>query len=382
MMGTFRTCTSMAQTINSLEAGEAKNALYGVVQTTISAVAVAGTIFAHPVGMLVSTTHDLFIEVCQLIHHLQNNNPKEALNSCLSLFNNALYLSLFMYGGLELSILSLVGQILLGLYHARNEYQSGHWLEAAGHMGMALVRAKELLPQVNAFDKPSSAPSQDKAADSAVPQTNAPNPKILSEQIKEYENNSGGWPSLHYAILMNDEEAAQHFLQTRPEQATMLTPSLPIMKFQMGANPKNDRDNVWGTESGISAIELAIRHRCTTQFVKQLLTLGADFKAVRKEYYGSVRDIWESKTKYVYGKNKLVDFLGNDEHYQLFTPIYWAIINKNKALIDLLISKGCSLNDLAYKRREFIREYRGRELFCDTIQEQYTVQQLLEKIGS
>jgi ankyrin repeat protein len=436
MLGAFRTCTSIAQTINSLGDGDIKNASYGLVQTTISAVAVAGTIFAHPAGMLISTTHDLLIETCQLIHHLQNKNQKEALNSCLNLFNNALYLSLFMYGGLELSILSLAGQILLGMYHAQNEYRSGHWLEAAGHVGMAAVRSNQLLVQVHALrislamqepknqdgrkstrsrtktaearnkphrernktaqnktaraaasphntpptsasnDKPVSSPSQEKAADSAAPQTNAPIPKTLSERVKEYESNSEGWPSLHYAIHMNDEEAAQHFINTKHELAQMSTPSIPIMKFQMGKNADKDRDNRWGTESGISSIELAIRHRCTTSFVERLLASGADFKGVRKEYYGDIRDTWESTTTYVHEKNKLAHFFGNAEEYQLFTPIYWAIVNKDKALFDLLISKGCSLNDLAYMKRALNRG-------TSRIEEvQYTAQQLLEKIGS
>lgn len=435
VLGTFRACTSIAQAINSLGKGDIKNASYGLLRTTISAAAVAGTIFAHPVGMLLSTTNDLLIETCQLIHHLQNKNQKEALNSCLNLFNNALYLSLFMYGGLELSILSLAGQILLGLYHARNEYLSGHWLEAAGHIGMALVRSNQLLSQVHALrislaikepknqdrrnsthlrkettearnkphrdrnrnkramlavtsqntsparapnDKPVSTPSQDKAADSAAPQIDVPSPKTLSERIKEYESNSKGWPSLHYAIHMNDEEAAQHFINIKPEQAKMSTPSIPIMSAQMGSNAAKDCDHRKDIESGISAIELAIRHRCTTSFVEQLIALGADFKGVRKEYYGDMRETWESSTTWIREKNKLVNWWGDahSSHYQLFTPIYWAIVNKDKPLFDLLISKGCSPNDLAYKKRELLRAS------CRIEEAQYTVQQLLEKSGS
>lgn len=439
-LGTLRTCTSIAQTIDSLGKGDIKNVCYGLLQTTISAAAIAGTIFAHPAGMLISTTHDLLIETCQLIHHLQNNKPKEALNSCLNLFNNALYLSLFMYGGLELSILSLAGQILLGLYHAHNEYRSGRWLEAAGHIGMAAVRSNQLLSQAHALRlslamqesknqderkstrsrakttetrtksrrenrnktaKPAAspqntssasgpnnmpaptpyrtkvakpaAPSQDKATESAPPQTNAPTPKTLPERIKEYESNSKGWPVLHYAIHRDDEEAAQYVINTKPEQAKLLTPDLPIMQFHDGGNADKDFDYKIGDEQGISAVELAARQNFSSNFVSKLIDLGADFRQGRKDYLGTVRDNWESKTGYVKEKNKLASFFGRSEEYQLFTPIYWAINHGNEELVDLFISKGSNLNDLAYAKRSMDRGS------CRIVEEQYTAQQLQKK---
>jgi len=58
-----------------------------------------------------------------------------------------LYLSLFLHGGLELAIASLAAQILLGLYNSRAEFMKGNYIEAVGHIGMALVRGNQLAGQ-------------------------------------------------------------------------------------------------------------------------------------------------------------------------------------------------------------------------------------------
>jgi ankyrin repeat protein len=221
-----------------------------------------------------------------------------------------------------------------------------------------------------------AAPSQDKATESAAPQTIAPTLKTLPERIKEYENNSWGWPALHYAIDMKDEEAAQHFINANPEQAKLLTPSLPIMKFHDGGKASKDYDHKIWDEQGISAVELAARQNLSSTLVSKLIDLGAEFKQGRKDYFGMIRDDWESLTGYAKGRNKLSSAFGRSEEYQLFTPIYWAIKNKNKELEDLLISKGSNLNDLAYAKRATERAT------CRIVEEQYTAQQLQKKIGS
>jgi phosphatidylserine/phosphatidylglycerophosphate/cardiolipin synthase-like enzyme len=147
LTGGLRTYTSAAQLLEAIQAGEAKEIAFAMAQTAISVLALAGTIFAHPVGMLISTGNDLILEVVDLIQNLQKGEYEKAAINCLNIINNALYLALFLNGGIELTIVSLALQILIGVYHARGEFLKGNFIEAAGHLGMCLVRGSQIIEQ-------------------------------------------------------------------------------------------------------------------------------------------------------------------------------------------------------------------------------------------
>jgi ankyrin repeat protein len=144
-MGTLRTFSSINQLLGSIQQGNGKDIPYQLLQTTIAAVALGSTIFAHPAGMLITTAQDLMIETISLVGYLQRGEHKKALESCANIVNNALYLALFSHGGLELTIASLTSQIMLGIYHSHGEFQKGNYLEASGHLVMAMIRGKQLV---------------------------------------------------------------------------------------------------------------------------------------------------------------------------------------------------------------------------------------------
>ncbi len=147
-MGGLRSVMCTSNLIESIRSGNCSDIAYMLLQTVIAVIALAGTIFAHPAGMLITTGHDLIIELTHLIHHLYVGEHRKALESCLNIANNALYLVLFLDGGLEMAIASLAVQILVGLSHSMNELQNGRWLEGAGHLLMATVRGNQLSAQV------------------------------------------------------------------------------------------------------------------------------------------------------------------------------------------------------------------------------------------
>lgn len=115
-------------------------------------IAHASSIFAHPMGMIITTGHDLIIDLTKLAKHLQNGNQKEALKCCGSILNNVLYLALFTYGGPELAIASFAIQILLRAHHSCNEFAKGNTLEGIGHLLMAMVRTSQLAGQVHVLN--------------------------------------------------------------------------------------------------------------------------------------------------------------------------------------------------------------------------------------
>lgn len=147
-MGALRTWTCATQLYECIQSGNTESIPYALLQTFIAVVALAGTIFAHPLGMLITTGHDIIVEVAHLIEHLNNGEYQKAMESCLSIMNNALYFAMFLDGGLELAIASLAMQILLGLYHSISEFKNGNNLEGVGHLLMAMVRSNQLAGQV------------------------------------------------------------------------------------------------------------------------------------------------------------------------------------------------------------------------------------------
>ena len=147
-MGGLRTFTCVSQLLASIKSGNSEEIPYAMLQTAIAVIALAGTIFAHPLGMLISTAHDLIIETVHLIENLRKGEYQKAMENCFCIINNALYLALFLHGGLELTIASLAIQILIGLYYSQNEFRKGHYIEGVGHLLMSMVRGNQLAGQV------------------------------------------------------------------------------------------------------------------------------------------------------------------------------------------------------------------------------------------
>lgn len=150
--GSIRAYSSITQLLDDIKKGKTKEIPYHLLQSSIAVIALASSIFAHPMGMLITTGHDLIIDLTKLARHLQNGNYKEAFECCGSILNNVLYLALFTYGGPELAIASFALQILLGLNHARHDFAKGNNLEAVGHLLMSMVRASQLAGQVHVLN--------------------------------------------------------------------------------------------------------------------------------------------------------------------------------------------------------------------------------------
>jgi hypothetical protein len=147
-MGTLRAFSNANQLLASIQQGNSRDIPCQLLQTTIAVVALAGTIFAHPAGMLITTGHDIIIETIRLVGYLQRGEHKKALESCANIVNNALYLALFTHGGLDLAIASLGMQVLIGVYHAQEELRAGRYFEAAGYITMSLIRGNQMAQQV------------------------------------------------------------------------------------------------------------------------------------------------------------------------------------------------------------------------------------------
>lgn len=147
-LGGMRTITSFTGLICAAQNGNASDCAYALLQTTIAIIALAGTLLAHPLGMLITTVHDCALDVFALGQNLLAGEYQAAFNSTGSLINNMLYLALFTHGGLEIAIASLSMQILMGLANSIGEYQKGNYLEAGGHFLMGMIRGHQLAGRI------------------------------------------------------------------------------------------------------------------------------------------------------------------------------------------------------------------------------------------
>lgn len=151
-LGAIRCVISTNQLIDAISTGDQVEIGNAMIQTAIAVAALACTIFAHPLGLLITTGQDLLINCTQLFQAIQEQNSQKALEASLHILNNVLYLGLFLSGGqVELMIAVLSMQIVLGLYQSSAEFQKGNYLEGFGHMAMVAVRVNQLHPQIKAL---------------------------------------------------------------------------------------------------------------------------------------------------------------------------------------------------------------------------------------
>ncbi len=121
-------------------------------RTAIAVISLAGTIFAHPLGLLISTSYDVILELYTLSQNVKDGKSAEALQSCLKIVSHILYLSLFVKGSLELALCFFAVQMVTGLLEARHEFAEGRYIATAGHVIMTALRGAQLGCQVQALE--------------------------------------------------------------------------------------------------------------------------------------------------------------------------------------------------------------------------------------
>ncbi|MBX9743666.1 MAG: hypothetical protein K2X08_00460 [Chlamydiales bacterium] len=142
-MGATRVYTSANQLISDIQSGDCNKISFDVLQTTIAVIALASTIFAHPIGMIVTTSQDIIFELSDLLQSLQKGDREASLMSLTKIINNTFYLALICRGGLELSIVSFAMQAITLVISSRDEFKKDRILEGCGNLLMAAVRVNQ-----------------------------------------------------------------------------------------------------------------------------------------------------------------------------------------------------------------------------------------------
>ncbi len=138
---------SAARTVTTLSecfaAEDYQKLSWALFNTCLAVGSVAGTIFLHPLGMLITTLSDIGMNVHHVYGAISRGEMYEAGKQSMHVANNTFYLAMLMTGSIELQLASLALQVLVEGGASYEEFNKDNILESIGHVGMCMVRMNQ-----------------------------------------------------------------------------------------------------------------------------------------------------------------------------------------------------------------------------------------------
>ncbi len=126
---------------------------YYALHATLAVAALAATLLLHPVGMLITSGHDMLNDLMFLAAHLQAGEYAEAFENMAHCLNSALFIGVLAGGPVQVLIASLALQMCLGVYHSIQEFRKGNRIEGFAHLTMALICGYQLKKVITRLQK-------------------------------------------------------------------------------------------------------------------------------------------------------------------------------------------------------------------------------------
>lgn len=123
---------------------ENKLICYPLLSTAISVLSLACSIIELPTGMIITTSHDIIVEIFNLLEHIENKNEMKILGSFLSLMNNGCHLCLLIHATGTLLTVGLCIQVGSELYKIVQNALSEDYIEASSHTVLGAARGSQL----------------------------------------------------------------------------------------------------------------------------------------------------------------------------------------------------------------------------------------------
>lgn len=146
--GAMKVFANVSNLTAAIKSGDKKDITFQAIQTAITVASLASTLITHPLGMLITTVNDVALDTFHMVKFIHSGDYQKAAEKGFSILSNAVYLSVMLGGGLELSIASVALQILSGIYQSRAEFMKGNYLEALGHVAMAGIKSHQMAGQI------------------------------------------------------------------------------------------------------------------------------------------------------------------------------------------------------------------------------------------
>ncbi|MDR3623888.1 MAG: hypothetical protein P4L16_01970 [Chlamydiales bacterium] len=144
---------------SALRAITATNDLYfnpslkGLANLSFSVVAIAGSVFLHPVGIVITSLHDLGLNFYGIYQAVQTRDILEITKQTTQVANNTLYLFTTVFASIELQIASLTVQVIVSGVSSISEFKKGNWLEGFATLAMGAIRIHQTVGQVELLRK-------------------------------------------------------------------------------------------------------------------------------------------------------------------------------------------------------------------------------------
>lgn len=119
----------------------------------LSVAAVAGGVFYSQIGMMITTSHDILINLREIFNEDPSKTFGHKALDGVKLLNNVAYITLLVLGSLEMQILSLAAQILLNLGTSIVEYGNDRYLEASVNLLLGGVRIGQIQGYVELWNR-------------------------------------------------------------------------------------------------------------------------------------------------------------------------------------------------------------------------------------
>ena len=134
---------------------DTKKIAFALFRITISAAAIAGTVFKHPLGIAITTIHDILVNVKEIQEAINEKDTQKALENLFHLVNSSLYLTILLKGSSELIILSFLFQMTLESYQGYKELTKDdpRLIEGCSKLLLAGVRGCQAAPYVSKYYK-------------------------------------------------------------------------------------------------------------------------------------------------------------------------------------------------------------------------------------
>lgn len=145
-LNSSRSFSCLSQVKEAFNQKDIKAISIGLLKSTFAVSALAASIFASIYGMLITSSHDVLLNVYEIFQHSYKLEFDKVISSGLELANNALYVTMLLNG--TSAFVSLGIQVMLEVYKCGQCGQtasSKNPFELMAHIFMASIRAQQMV---------------------------------------------------------------------------------------------------------------------------------------------------------------------------------------------------------------------------------------------
>lgn len=123
------------------------------VQLAFTVGSIALSILMPAVGILVSNTVQLALDVHRFATSLFKGEFFEAAKALLSIGHTVIYLASIFYASPEIILISIIAQAAMEFYRSASEFQQGRYLECLANLVMGLIRCQQARPYLKTVNR-------------------------------------------------------------------------------------------------------------------------------------------------------------------------------------------------------------------------------------